>query len=115
MKAKLGYSTVEVFLSADECVDGEYGHYAPKLRSMDAKICLHPDQKGVDVVDSIAHEFLHHVDRYHGLEMPHNVIFTLANSLAELFVSSGLVKPTEIEARLHRYAKGNKRRYRSSK
>ena len=105
MRAKLGFSQVDIFLSEKNCVDGEYGHYIYAPRDPNGKIFIHPDQGGVALVDTVIHELFHHIERAQGLEMPHNVVHCMAAALAEMLTTAGLIKPSEFEARLRLKAK----------
>lgn len=108
---KMGYH--EVPLTIEKLDSGLSGEFSYTARQAGGEIAIHPDNRGVYMLDSVIHELLHASGRFRGIEgrkFNHVSIYTLAGDLAEWLTTSGVVDPVAFEKRLRVLARKTRKK-----
>lgn len=64
------------------------------------RIQLDPECQGLGMVDTLLHEALHGAEYVFKFDIEHEQIYTIASSLCQFLVSTGLIDPQAFEGRL---------------
>lgn len=73
-------------------------------KSLEGKVAvaLDPEGAGLGLLNTVIHEISHGASHVFGLKESHQTIYTLTAGICQALVSTGLIEPTEFEARLRR-------------
>lgn len=65
-------------------------------------IAIDPEGSGLGIFNTTVHEIAHGSAHVFGIEESHQTIYTLTAGICQALVSTGLIDPTEFEARLRK-------------
>lgn len=111
LTGRMGYHEVPLFI--EDIDNGMSAHFSYTPRKPGGEIVIHPDNRGIYLIDSVLHELYHACGRFRGLEgrkFNHVAIYTLAGDTAEWLTSSGLVDPVAFEKRLRQLARKSRKK-----